>query len=92
MNARLTWGQRLLELLGLFSIVQHERVEESGTSNLELGSDGGFGRFSLGRGVGLVVLDCRLLDSGDCGVGTIVERSEVIIKVGRDWRATRQRE
>lgn len=56
----------MLELLGLLSIVQDQGVQESRASDLELGSDGGFGRLGLGRSRGLVVLDGSLLDSGHC--------------------------
>lgn len=72
----LTWGQGLLELLSLLRVEQDKGVLESSTSNLELGSDWGFGRLGFGRGRGGVVFDGSLLDSGDCwGVWEIVGAS-----------------
>ena len=35
-----TWRQRLLQLLGLFLILDYQSVKESGASNLELGAVG----------------------------------------------------
>lgn len=56
----------MLELLGLLRVEEDQGVLESGTSDLELGSDGGFSGLGLGGGGGGVVLDRGLLDSSDC--------------------------
>ena len=63
---QLTWRERLLQLLGLLSVEEDERVQESRASDLELGRGRLLGRLGLGRGGGRVVLDSSLLDPGDC--------------------------
>ena len=65
-EARLTWGQRLLELVSLVAVVEDEGVEVSGASDLELGDSVGFGgSLGLGRSRGGVRLHRSLLDPGD---------------------------
>lgn len=74
---KLTWWERLLELLSLLLVVKNQSVQERRASDLELGSGGLFSRLGLGRGGGGVVFNSSLLDPGDCCVkGAVAKEGE----------------